>query len=355
MARTPSRGKTPRGKAPAAARPPRRVPAGRAMTIRDVARIAGVSPITVSRALSRPEVVTPGTLERVRAVVARTGYVPNVLAGSLRTRRSRIVAAVFPQIANAQFVETIQALTDRLRQDGYQLLLGLSSYEMREDELIAGILSRQPDGIFLTGVNHAPDTRRRLIASHIPVVEAWDLTPTPIDMVVGFSHEKAGAAMARYLLARGHRDIGLVWNDDVRAEIRRRGFVSVLAEHGIAQPPTRLQTAPATFQSGREGLAALLRSGARATAVACSSDTLAQGVIAEAQDRGIRIPGDIAVMGFGNLDFAAHTSPSLTTIDIDKAAIGRLAAEALLARMAGHEPPARIVDVGFSPVERGST
>ena len=354
MARTPPQGKPDPG-AGTGAQPSRPARAGKAVTIRDVAKVAGVSPITVSRALSRPELVTPETLERIRAVVARTGYVPNFLAGSLRSRRSRIVAAVFPQITNTMFVDTIQALTDRLHDEGYQLLLGLSSYEMREDELIAGILGRRPEGIYLTGIAHAHETRRRLIASHIPVVEAWDLTPTPIDMLVGFSHEKVGEAMARHLLSRGHRRIGLVWGNDLRANVRRQGLLSVLAESGIHEVPTSLEPAPGMFQRGREGLAELLGSGARVSAVACSSDVLAQGVIAEARDRGIRIPEDIAVMGFGDFDFAAYTSPSLTTIAIEKAMIGRLAAQALVARIQGREVPERIVDVGFRLVERAST
>lgn len=351
--------RTPPGKLPQDAETPDALPrharAGKAVTIRDVAKVAGVSPITVSRVLNHPELVTPETLERVRAVVSRTGYVPNEIAGSLRSRRSGIIAAVFPQITNSMFVDTIQTLSDGLRQEGYQVLLGLSSYEVREDELIAGILGRRPEGIYLTGIGHAPETRRRLIASHIPVVEAWDLTPSPIDMLVGFSHEKAGEAMARHLLAKGHREIGLVWGNDLRAGVRRQGLLSVLAENGIHEVPTSLEPAPGMFQRGREGLAELLGSGARVSAVACSSDVLAQGVIAEARDRGIRIPGDIAVIGFGDFDFAAHTSPSLTTIAIEKALIGRLAAQALLARIQGREVPERIVDVGFRLVERGST
>lgn len=353
MARIPPGAPPPRSETPDALPPPVRM--GKAVTIRDVAKVAGVSPITVSRALNHPELVTPDTLERVRAVVSRTGYVPNEIAGSLRSRRSRIIAAVFPQITNSMFVDTIQTLSDCLRQEGYQVLLGLSSYEEREDELIAGILGRRPEGIYLTGIGHAPDTRRRLIASHIPVVEAWDLTPTPIDMLVGFSHEKAGEAMARHLLAKGHRDIGLVWGNDHRAGVRRDGLLAALAQNGIDKVPTSLQPAPGMFQRGREGLAQLLGSGARVSAVACSSDVLAQGVIAEAQDRGIRIPGDIAVMGFGDFDFAAHTSPSLSTIAIERAMIGRLAAEALLARIKGNEVADRIVDVGFRLIERDST
>ena len=346
MARTPPR--PPR----AAAHAPR---AGKAVTIRDVAKVAGVSPITVSRALNNPDLVTPDTLERVRAVVARTGYVPNFLAGSLRSRRSRVIAAVFPQITNSMFADAIQALTDRLRAEGYEVLLGLSSYEQREDELIAGILGRRPEGIYLTGINHSPQTRRRLIASHIPVVEAWDLTPTPIDMLVGFSHEKAGAAMARHLLAKGHRRIGLVWGKDPRAGVRRRGIEEALAEAGIDAVPASLEPPPGKFQFGREGFADLLRRGERVSAVACSSDPLAQGVVAEAQQRGLRIPEDLAVIGFGDFDFAAHTSPSLTTIAIEKARIGQLAAEALIARIEGREVAERVVDVGFRLVERDST
>ncbi len=354
MARKPTRKpRTSPKDAPSAAPAP--AAARRRVTIRDVAKVAGVSAITVSRALSRPGLVTPETLERIQAVVARTGYVPNVLAGSLRSRRSRVVAGVFPQIANTLFAETIQALADRLREEGYQLLLGLSAYGEREDELIAGILGRQPDAIVLTGISHSTETRRRLIASHIPVVETWDLTPTPIDMLVGFSHAKVGEAMGRHLLSRGYRDFGLVWSTDERAQVRREGLLSALGGEGIARVPTRLGPAPATFQRGREGLAQLLASGAPLRAVACSSDPLAQGVIAEALDRGMRIPRDLAVIGFGDFDFAAHTTPSLTTLGIYKAAIGRLGAERLLARLRGEEVADKVVDVGFRLFERGST
>lgn len=349
MARAPIR------KPRAGKKAPPRPAAAKPVTIRDVARVAGVSAITVSRALARPELVTPETLERVRAVVDRTGYVPNVLAGGLRSRRSRIVAAVFPQVSNTLFVEAIQALTDRLREDGYQVLLGLSSYEQREDELIAGILGRKPDGIVLTGVNHSPETRRRLLASRIPVVETWDLTASPIDMLVGFSHERIGAAMARHLLARGRRRIGLVWNTDARAKLRQQGFEAALAEHGLRPAGWSLGPAPATFQRGREGLRQLLAEGSPLDAVACSSDPLAQGAIAEAQDRGIRIPADLAVMGFGDLDFAAHTTPALTTVAIDKGAVGRLAAEMLLARIRGEDVAEKVVDVGFRVIPRGTT
>lgn len=326
---------------------------GRAVTLRDVAKVAGVSAITVSRALSRPDLVTPATLERVREVVSRTGYVPNVLAGSLKSRRSRIVAAVFPQITTTLFVDTIQALTDRLRQDGYQVLLGLSAYGEREDELVAGILGRRPDALFLTGIRHSPAMRRQVLASRIPVVEAWDLSPSPIDMLVGFSHEEVGRAVARYLHGKGRRLPAVLAGDDARARRRFEAFRAEALALGLAEPPVAVVTTPTTLRHGREGLARLLR-GRRIDSVFCSSDLLAMGALTEARVRGVRVPEDLAVVGFGDLEFSGDTSPSLTTVRIHGAEIGRHAARFIVERAEGRDPGPRIIDLGFSVIARES-
>src|SRR5215510_15040571 len=195
------------------------------ITLADIAKLAGVSAITASRALNTPDRVSPDTLQRVREAVERTGYVPNMVAGGLASTRSRLVAAVVPTIAGPVFLETIQALTDALAESGYQLMLGQSGYaNSREDALLDAIIGRRPDGIVLTGIMHSAEGRRRLLAAGIPVVETWDLTPTPIDMLVGFSHEKVGAAAAEYLHAHGRR-LAIVTADDPRAGVRREGFV----------------------------------------------------------------------------------------------------------------------------------
>jgi LacI family transcriptional regulator, gluconate utilization system Gnt-I transcriptional repressor len=314
------------------------------VTLGDVAKLAGVSPITVSRVLNRPE-----------QVIARTGYVPNLLAGGLASRRSRLVAAIVPSITNSMFVETVQSLTDRLWEAGYQMVLGLSGYPAsREEALLAAILSRRPDAVFLTGISHSAESRRRLLAARIPIIEVWDLTPTPIDMCIGFSHEKVGQAVAEYLVGKGHRRFGLIWADDDRATMRRQGFISVLATHGITDAQTMMVPAPSTLRLGREGLARLLGSGDGPDAVFCSSDTLAHGVLAEAQTRGLSVPRQLSVVGFGDLDFAAHTYPALSTVRIDRPAIGRQAAEALLARIDGRAVEKKVVDIGFQLIERAS-
>lgn len=312
--------------------------------------------MTVSRTLNQPERVTPDTLERVHQVIERTGYVPNLLAGGLASRRSRLVAAIVPSITNGVFVETVEALTDRLWQAGYQVLLGLSGYPAaREDALLSAVLSRRPDAVCLTGINHSPETRKRLLAARIPVVETWDLTPTPIDMLVGFSHEKVGEAVARHLLDKGHRRFGLVWADDERATARRRGFLAELARTRADDVETVTVPAPSTLALGRQAMATLLDRGARPQVVFCSSDTLAHGVLEEARSRQLDVPDDLALMGFGGLEFTQHTSPSLSTVSIDRSAIGRLAAEVILARIAGESPPDKVIDVGFRIVDRATT
>lgn len=326
------------------------------VTLADVAQLAGVSPITVSRVLNHPDLVTPATLARVRQVIARTGYVPNLLAGGLASKRSRLVAAIVPSITNGIFVETIEALTDRLWEAGYQVLLGLSGYPpAREEALLAAVLSRRPDGIFLTGINHSPEARQRLLATRIPIVEAWDMTPTPLDMLVGFSHEDVGAAVARHLIARGHRRFGMIWADDARALARRRGFLREIARKRLPAPRIETVAAPSTLGLGRQSLAGLLDAGPRPSAVFCSSDLLAHGALEEARSRGLRMPADLALMGFGDLDFAQHTFPALSTVRIDRAAIGRRAAELILQRIGGGTVTTNVVDVGFTIVDRATT
>jgi LacI family transcriptional regulator, gluconate utilization system Gnt-I transcriptional repressor len=333
---------------------------GAGFTLRDVAKLAGVAPITASRALNTPDAVSPAVLARVREAVERTGYVPNLLAGGLASKRSRLVAAVVPTIAGPVFLETVQALTESLAASGYQLMLGQSGYQdSREDALLEAIIGRRPDGIVLTGIMHSPEGRKRLVASGIPVVETWDLTPTPIDMLVGFSHERLGEAVAEFLHKKGCRRVAIVTGNDERAERRKRCFTQTAINLGMCRPgesqiPTSVVPAPTTLGSGRSSLNALLREHADIDAVFCTSDLLALGVMIEAQSRGIGIPDQLGVIGLGDLQFARDLHPPLTTVRIDGTTIGRTAARLIVERAEGRAVADPICDIGFSIVERGS-
>ncbi|EQA9561746.1 LacI family DNA-binding transcriptional regulator [Klebsiella oxytoca] len=326
----------------------------RAPTLDDVARSAGLSSMTVSRALNTPQLVRPKTVEKVMQAVQATGYIPNALAGSLASRRSKLVAVVVPQINNNMFVDTIQALSDTLAARGYHMLLCVAGYSRQtEAELVATLLSRRPEGVVLTGIQHAPALKRTILNAATPVVEIWDLTPTPLDMLVGFSHEKVGETIGEYLLEKGYRRPGLLWAGDARATLRKQGLLARLAKSGINVAPQVEVPLPASLALGRRGLAELLADG-EFDVIVCSSDTLAQGAIMEAESRGLRVPQNLAVIGFGDLDFAASNRPAITTVSVDRHAIGEQAATLLADRIEGGEEGDAIIDIGFHLVARES-
>lgn len=341
---------------PSDAVPPRKSRRGSgAVTLHDVARLAGVAPITASRAINTPQQVSEDVLRRVTDAVSKTGYVPNRLAGGLASTRSRLVAAVVPTIAGPVFLQTVQALTEALAAQGYQLMLGQSGYVgSREDALLEAIIGRRPDGIVLTGILHSAEGRRRLMACGIPVVETWDLTPTPIDMLVGFSHADVGRQVAAFLHARGRRRLAVVSGDDERAQRRHEAFQAAAHALGLDAVPVVTVPAPTTLRSGRTALADLLQGPGTFDAVFCSSDLLALGVLTEARARGMAVPAQLAVVGFGDLEFAADLHPALTTVRINGPEIGRQAARFIVERAEGRAVEDRIIDIGFSIVERDS-
>ena len=310
--------------------------------------------MTVSRALNHPERVSPALLEKVQEVVRQTGFVPNGIAGGLRSARARLVAAVLPTLVGPVFQETTQALSEALAARGYQLMLGQSGYgTSQEDALIDAIVRRRPDGIVLAGIMHSATGRRQLLASRIPVVETWDLTPTPIDMLVGFSNEEIGASVCAYLHARGYRRPALMCGDDPRALRRNAGFQRMARTLGwTTDVPVFTTPPPTTLGAGRSGLAELLKRPEGIDAVFCSSDMMALGVLIEAQSRGLAVPEQLAVVGLGDTGFAGDLEPALTSVRIDGTRIGQTAAQYIVDRTEGRAVAEPIVDIGFSIIER---
>ena len=330
--------------------------AGTTPTLIDVARVAGVSPITVSRTLGRPEAVAPATRRRVLEAVRATAYVPNLAAGSLASSRSRLVAIFLPTIANSIFADTVQALTERLAVAGYQTLLGLTGYSAEQEEhLLEAVLGRRPDGIVLTGTEHSQSAANAWRVSAFRWWKSGTSAPSRWTCWWAFPMKRLAQPLRSICWARA--TAAYRWSAlTIPVACAAATAIATLAGHGVAPLATALLPAPATLAVGREGLARLLDAGAAGEVVVCSSDTLAQGVLAEAASRGVRVPDDLAVMGFGDLSCAAHCHPPLSTVRIDGPRIGNAVAEALLARIA--EPalartPLRL-DVGFEVVERGS-
>lgn len=326
------------------------------VTLRELAQLVGVTKVTISRALNTPALVSPDTLQRVQEAVRQTGYVPNLVAGALASSRSRMVVALVPSLSGSVFQETTEAMTTALADAGYQLLIGQSGYdESREDALLDAVIGRRPAGVVLTGVMHSPASRQRLHAAGIPVVETWDLTPSPIDMLVGFSHQKVGEAAARYLHGRGVRHAAVITPGDRRARTRSQAFADTMHELTGNPVPQYPMASPTHLGDGRSALATLLQAHPATDGVFCGADTLALGALMEARARHIAVPAQLKVLGYGDQNFAMHTDPPLSTMRVDGTRIGKLAASMLIARIEDRSGGAGTVDVGFELIERAST
>ncbi|OYW11663.1 MAG: GntR family transcriptional regulator [Acidiphilium sp. 37-67-22] len=350
----------------AEAAPPRRIRRGRgAVTLAEVAAGAGVAPITVSRAINNPASVSDALRSRIEQAVEALGYVPNRMAGALASARTRVIPVIVPSLANVVFVEVIEGIQETLEAEGYQMLLGSTGYDLATEAALATtLLGWAPPGMLVAGLRHEARTTALLRHAGIPIVEFMETGRAPIDMNVGLSHVRAGAAMAEHLLARGYRRIGFVglrMRDDYRARQRYDGLRRHLAGQAAITLFDRAGTASQSGgqsggqQAGWEALPELLAIAPALDALFFANDEMAVGALLRARRDGIDIPGRIAIAGFNGLPIAALTTPSLTTIVSPRRQIGREAAAMLLARIAGREPTTRRLDVGFTLEAGGST
>lgn len=325
-----------------------------AVRMEDVARAAGVAPITVSRALSSPEKVSANTLAAIRAAIEQLRYVPNLTAGSLASNRSRTVAIIVPTISNSIFSDTVDGLVQALVAQHYQLLLGQTRYRVEEEAaLVQTFLGRRVDGLVLTGVNHGRGVRSSLVRAGIPVVETWDLTERPIHMVVGFSNYAAGVGAAQYLTGRGYRSLAYMGGSDDRSAARLQGFRDGARAAGLGD--VMVARVPSTSQPADAGaaLAELVDRGLP-RALFCSNDMIAAGALFECVRRGIAVPEQLAIMGFADLPIAIAIEPTLTTLQVHSTEMGRRAGEMLLHHLQTGTVQPRIENLGFSVVQRAS-
>ncbi len=332
------------------------------VTMRDVARAAGVSRMTVSRALRKDSPVSKETRERILKVVQDMNYVPDQSAGSLSTRKTGFVATLVPSLNNLHFAETVQALTEELEALGLQILLGHTDYSVtREEQLVEAMLRRRPEAVVLSFDGHTERTRHLLTEAHVPVVELWERPADPIDHTVGFSNRDAAAQMTRALIALGYRKItflGEMGDEWTRGAERRKGFAAAMTDAGLsATRQLRVGKPPMSIEDGAAALPELLERFPDTECVFCVSDAPAFGLLAALKGRGISVPDQMGVAGFGNFEISRFASPTISTVVVDPRRIGRQTGQLIGTLLASDEPEKTHaqIDLPVLPELRGST
>lgn len=298
--------------------------------------------MTVSRALRPNASASESTRKKILEAADKLGYVLDSTAAGLSSRKTGFVAVTIPSVNNANFANTIRGLTEGLRDSGLQVLMGFTDYDIKEEErLVEGFLRRRPEAIIVTGGVHTERCRRYLAASGVPVIEIWDLPSSPIEHSVGFSNVKAGRTMANYLVDKGYEKIGFIGGNttqDARGSDRREGFAEVLEEKNLSTE--RLWDSDQPIRNMAHGAAAmndLLDKYPDTQAVMCASDLSAFGAMMSCMRRGLKIPEDIAIAGFGGYDISANAIPQITTLDAGDYSIGEAAAKVIVDQLQQEE------------------
>lgn len=310
-----------------------------APTLHDVAQRAGVSTATVSRALNTPDAVVESTRELVLRTVDELGYTPNFGGRALVSNRYDTVGAVIPTMDNAMFAKGLQAFQETLAEAGVTLLVATSGYDAaREFQQLQTLVGRGTDGLLLIGA-HRPDASYTFLERRgIPYVVAWTVQEDAIRNFVGFDNCAAAMDMARRVLELGHRHIAMVAGEsdgNDRARDRVEGVRKALDEAGLngaAMPVVEVQY---SVDAAKGACASLLRLTPRPTAIICGNDVLAIGVLSEAKRVGLKLPAELSVTGFDDIEMAGVTEPALTTIRVPQRSMGEAAAKAILALRAG--------------------
>jgi LacI family gluconate utilization system Gnt-I transcriptional repressor len=324
-----------------------------------IARLAGVAPMTVSRALRNPGLVAPATLARIMKVVKNVGFVPDQLASSLRGSRS-IIGTVVPPLINSGIAEQVQGMSDACHERDMQLLLVQGEFSTEaEEQAIRTLIGWRPGGLILQAFVQSETARQLLKSRAMPVVEISEIRGRePIDLLVGVSNFDTAYAMTSRLIDIGYKRIGFVstpvhGND--RLQQRRIGYRAALKDKGLKVSERMEVEMPITTRGGSEAVSILKNRDSAIDAVFFSSDTLAIGAVQECHRRGWKIPGDLAIAGYGDTELAAELFPRLTTVRVPRYQMGRKAVEHLARRIEGERDLAPVITINFDIVEREST
>ncbi|WP_024511658.1 LacI family DNA-binding transcriptional regulator [Bradyrhizobium sp. ARR65] len=326
--------------------------------IEDVARQAGVSPATVSRVLNHPQIVRPELRERVARAIASLSYTRDSAARALKSGRMRTIGAIVPTLGLSIFAEGVEALQNRLSENGYTLFIANSQYDQRRElQEMQSLIERGIDGIVLVGGSHAPELRALIEQARVPVITTYVSKAQGGIPAIGIDNQRATRELTQYLLDLGHLQFGAIANvppANDRSRARLHGIQKALADAGISLQQSQIIRTDYSLAQGRSALRQLMNDHPDTTAVICTTDMLAIGAMAEARKIGLTVPQQLSIAGFDDVELSAQVDPPLTTIGVPAAEIGRGAADYLINAIEGLPIP-KTVQLPFRLIMRAST
>ena len=328
------------------------------VTLADVAQLAGVGSMTVSRALRTPDLVSPILREKIEAAVSQLGYLPNKAAGALASSQSDIIAVILPSLTEFATNEMVLALKSVLEPAGYQLIFTSSNYDaLEEEKQVRTLLQHSPAALLLPGTPHTEQTLKYISNIKLPVVELSALTHHPVHINVGVDHHASAYQLTKFLYMKGYRHIGFMGahTNFGRFAMRLAGWQKAMLDHDMASHRLVLGLAEASFSIGAETLTTTLARWPDMDAIICSHSELAAGLILAANKQGVKIPEHLAVASFDDPNLCTTLQPNLTTVDIPYAEVGLQAAEALLQSLNQGTREQVVKVVGFRIKTRAST
>lgn len=328
------------------------------VTLADVAQQAGVSAITVSRALRDPEKVSPELRDNILKVVEDMGYVPDLAARALASKNSGLVGVITFGLTSHAFLSVIRGIEDRVRPSDLRIQYASSDTDLDEQlRQLRFFLSQNPAGLIHVGQIEDPMMDELLRRASCPVVEIMDISRQPADMAIGIDHRQAAEAATRHLLQKGYRRIAMLGGGwDLRARRRLEGFTAVLEEAGLFDPALVLSVdSISSVGLGCHLLDRLKNECPDADAAFCHNDDIALGALFECQRRGLVVPRDFGLCGFNDLEYAGFASPAITSVRVPRYEIGYRAIDMIIRASGSGAYPAKVVDLGYQLVERGST
>lgn len=303
-------------------------------TLEAIAASSGISAATLSRVLNHPELVSAKLRAKAERVLADVGYIPHGAARSLASRQTKTMGAAIPTIDSALFARLVEGFQHAIQLRGYQLLLASTGYDPdREASEVRALLERGVDGMLLVGSSRSPDLYDLLRSKGVPFVTTCHYDAAAPWSCIGWDNAAEAERTARYLLDIGHRRFGIIAgitrNND-RATDRVAGYCRALAHRNIHLTSRDIVECPYTIPDARSGLATLLRLPEPPTAVMCGNDILAYGAMQECLWQNVRVPEDISITGFDDIDMAAHCRPGITTLHVPAYEVGQRAARSVL-------------------------